>query len=113
SIPETGSLPTIHLAPQLTSMLNRLESSTAVGKGPQLEDVARQFEGTFISMLLKEMRQTLSGDGFFAGDKTDTYGSLFDMFMGQHLSQAGGLGIERALLKYQENSLSARAAKNE
>lgn len=59
---------------------------------------ARELEATFLSMLLKEMRQTLEPDGgLFPGDTGDVQGGLFDLYIGQHLAAAGGFGLAAAL----------------
>ena len=51
------------------------------------------FESIFTSMMLKELRKTNGEEGgLFSGDGSDTYGVMFDMFMGQHLATAGGIG---------------------
>lgn len=63
-------------------------------------DAARELESTFLTMLLKEMRQTLSDDedgGLFPGDTGDVYGGLFDLYVGQHLAASGGVGLAAAL----------------
>ncbi len=57
------------------------------------QDVGEQFESLFVSMMLKEMRQSMSEDGMFAGDNSDVYGGLFDMFLGQHIASQGAFGI--------------------
>lgn len=57
------------------------------------QDVGKQFESLFVSMLLKEMRQSSSEDGMFAGDSADVYGGLFDTFLGQHIASQSTLGI--------------------
>jgi flagellar protein FlgJ len=63
-------------------------------KDPQaIHRVAVQFDPLLVSQLLKQMRQTLQPNGMFAGDSGDVQGGLFDMFLGQHLAQAGGFGI--------------------
>jgi flagellar protein FlgJ len=60
--------------------------------------VFRDLEANFLSMLLKEMRQTFEPDGgLFPGDTGDVQGGLFDLFMGQHLAAAGGFGLAAAL----------------
>jgi flagellar protein FlgJ len=70
------------------------------GKAAKLADTAKEFEATFLSMLLKEMRQTLDEDGgFFPGDKSDTHGGLFDLYLGRHLADGGGVGMAAALLR--------------
>lgn len=73
-----------------------------VGRTPdaRLRDMAREFETTLLSMLLKEMRQTLDEDGgFFPGDKGDVQGGLFDLFMSRHLAEAGGVGLADAIVR--------------
>jgi len=70
-------------------------------KDPRSVDaVAASFEGMFISIIMKQMRGTLESGGFFGNDSADVYGGLFDLYMGQHLAQAGGLGLG-AVLKQQ------------
>jgi Rod binding domain-containing protein len=61
----------------------------------EVEKVARDFEAAFLTILLKEMRQTLEPNTMFEGDKSDVYGGMFDQFLGEHLAQAGALGIAR------------------
>ena len=88
------------------------QTSTSIAWGSQtpqsktdIEEVASQFEGAFVSMLLKEMRSTLEG-GLFGEESSDTYGAMFDMYLGQHLSDTNALGI-RDLLMTQWNQQSA------
>ncbi len=69
---------------------------------PSLQDAAQGFESVFLSMLLKEMRQTLGPGSLFGNDKSDIYGGLFDQFMAQHLAQGKGMGLAQALLKQLE-----------
>jgi flagellar protein FlgJ len=62
--------------------------------------MARDFEATFLGMVLKEMRQTLDPDGgLFAGDTGDVQGGLFDLYLGQHLAAAGGVGLATAITR--------------
>ncbi|WP_437192234.1 rod-binding protein [Planctomicrobium sp. SH527] len=64
----------------------------------QPEALAKQFESLFVSMLVKEMRQSSgSEDGLFPGDSSDTYGGMFDMFMGQHIAENGGIGMAESI----------------
>jgi Rod binding domain-containing protein len=69
---------------------------------PSLKDAAQGFESVFLSMLLKEMRQTLEPGSLFGNDSSDIYGGLFDQFMAQHLAQGKGMGLAQALLKQLE-----------
>jgi flagellar protein FlgJ len=49
--------------------------------------------------MLKEMRNTLDQEngGLFAGEGSDTYGGMFDMYMSQHLAKSQPLGIGNAV----------------
>ena len=55
--------------------------------------VAADFEALFVSLVLKEMRQTLEPGTLVGGDVGDSYGSLFDLYLGKHLAEAGGFGV--------------------
>lgn len=59
----------------------------------RVEAVTREVESLFVSMLIKEMRKSASG-GLFPGDNSDTYGGMFDDFMGKHIAAAGGIGLK-------------------
>ncbi|APZ90933.1 rod-binding protein [Fuerstiella marisgermanici] len=58
--------------------------------------VAKEFEALFVSMMLKSMRQSMSED-MFAGDKSDTFGGMFDSFMGEHIAESGGIGMAKMI----------------
>lgn len=73
-------------------------SASTLDSNTDTRRVARDLEATFLTMLLKEMRQTLEPDGgLFPGDTGDVQGGLFDLFMGQHLAAAGGFGLATAI----------------
>jgi Rod binding domain-containing protein len=74
--------------------------------GQSLESAAKGMEGTFLTLLLKEMRQGLEPGGLFGQDSGDVLGGMFDQFMAQHLTQAGGLGIARVLQQQLEPRLT-------
>jgi Rod binding domain-containing protein len=63
------------------------------------EEANKQLEAVFISMLVKEMRTAGAGEdgGLFAGDASDTFGGMFDSFMGEELANAGGIGLQQLL----------------
>jgi len=63
------------------------------------DDLAAKFEGFFYSLLIKEMRQTLE-HGMFGEESSDAYGGLFDLYLGQHLGAAGGLGVSQYVSQY-------------
>ncbi|MCP4170415.1 MAG: hypothetical protein GY758_06535 [Fuerstiella sp.] len=58
---------------------------------------AREFESVFVAMMLKTMRQSMAKD-MFAGDDSDTFGGMFDSFMGQHIAENGGIGLEKYIV---------------
>ncbi len=61
------------------------------------EKVAKDFESLFTSMVLKEMRNSLEPGSLFAEDSNDVYGGMFDQYMGEHMSNAGGLGLAKMI----------------
>ncbi len=61
----------------------------------QERDTWQKLEGVFLSLLLKEMRSAGLEDGLFPGDASDTFGSMFDSFLGDELAEAGGIGLQR------------------
>jgi Rod binding domain-containing protein len=70
----------------------------------EMEKVAKEFEGLFTSLVIKQMRDTLEPGAMFGDQGNDVYGGLFDMTMSQHLSQSGGLGISN-MVKHQLEAL--------
>jgi flagellar protein FlgJ len=75
------------------------DASLVNGSRPTLDAAAREMETTFLSMLLKQMRQSNESEdgGMFPGDSGDIYGGLFDSYMSKHLAEAGGVGLGSAL----------------
>ena len=59
--------------------------------------IAQQFEALFTQMILKSMRQTLSGDSLTDSDATRFYQGLQDQQMGLVLSKQGGFGLAASL----------------
>ena len=59
------------------------------------QDAHQQLEAVFISMLVKELRTAGLEEGLFAGDSSDTFGGMFDSFMGEELAKSGGIGLQR------------------
>ena len=59
------------------------------------QEAHQQLEAVFISMLVKELRTAGLEEGLFAGDSSDTFGGMFDSFMGKELAKSGGIGLQR------------------
>jgi Rod binding domain-containing protein len=76
----------------ITAPASRTLPTPATQDKPDLATVAREFESIFVSMLLKQMRGTLT-EGMFAGDASDIYGGIFDEHMGRALADSGFLDL--------------------
>ncbi|NND98998.1 MAG: hypothetical protein HKN47_16910 [Pirellulaceae bacterium] len=70
----------------------------------QIESVGNEFESVFLSMMLKEMRKSLDNGGFFGEESSDTYGGMFDLFIGKHLAESKPLGISDMLVQQYKKS---------
>jgi Rod binding domain-containing protein len=89
--------------------------SVKSAKSEKAEQAIEKFEGMFMSMILKELRQTGTGEGFFPGDHSDTYGGMFDMFVGDHLAKTSDTGLEQlfrssAAIKQLEDHVNGTAS---
>ncbi len=62
-----------------------------------LRAVARQFEGLFLQMMLKSMRDASFGDPLFASNGLGTYQDLYDKQLSLNLSGQGQLGLADVL----------------
>lgn len=84
--------------PSLLSPSLGSETATLTGRSRQrdtraIDEAAKNFESLFVSLLLKQMRQSLEPGSMIPGDESDILGGLFDLTMGQHLAKTGALGI--------------------
>lgn len=81
--------------------LGGLDASVRQAAGAaRAADAAKEFEANFLGLLLKQMRETLEPDaGLFPGDTADVQGGLFDLYLGKHLADAGGVGMAAALAR--------------
>lgn len=84
------------------SSLQHLRTQAAQDPEQAVSEVARQFEGLFISMMLKSMRDTVPQDTLFGSNSMDSYQNMFDQQISLNLSSRGGVGladiIEKQLL---------------
>ena len=109
----------------MTPITNLMAPSTSFATGPnqpdsvsglsakQVESVGTEFEGVFLSMMLKEMRKSLDEGGFFTGESSDTYGGMFDLFIGQHLAESQPLGIGKMLVEQYQRVSTAQTPASE
>jgi Rod binding domain-containing protein len=96
------------VAPSTSMDPETLAAQLRSNRKPSVDAAATGFESMFLAMILKEMRQTLEGGGFFGEDNADVYGGLFDQYLGDHLAKAGRLGIA-AMVKAQYERQNASA----
>ena len=89
------------------------------GDGPtteaEIEQAATQMESLFASMLVKEMRGSMSKGFFGDGPGSDIYNEWFDKSIGDSIAADGGLGMV-AMLKVQlgiEAAIQARDAQEQ
>ncbi len=82
------------------------DASLVNGSRPTLATAAKEMETMFLSMLLKQMRESNESEdgGMFPGDTGDVYGGLFDFYMSKHLAESGGIGLGSALANQLEGT---------
>ncbi len=88
---DVGSLTPIDFNP---AIVNRESSNLAAQ-----EQAAAEFESVFVSLLMKEMRSTLS-EGFFGSESSDVLGGMFDQYMGQHIASGSQFGIKELVQQH-------------
>ena len=82
-------------APPLVSMPMSARATPSPHGSP--EEVGRQFESIFTSLLIKQMRQTVDSETMFGKDPGDVIGGMFDQFLGDHMAKTGSLGIAQMI----------------
>lgn len=63
-----------------------------------LPAVAKQFEGIFVNMMLKSMREASFGDPLFDSDQSKLYQEMFDKQLSQDMTRGKGIGLADALV---------------
>lgn len=76
----------------------------ADSKSPEaLMAAGKKLEGVFLSMMIEQMRSTMTEDGLFgSGDGADIYGGLFDRMMGEKIAERAPLGIADMIVRSQK-----------
>ena len=91
----------------LVTITTLLATPAVANPGESPQAAGQQFEGVFWSLLIKTMRTSTAEGGLFAGDQSDTFGGLFDLFMSQHLAGSGALGIQEMVESWLATSQQA------
>ncbi|MEM7457435.1 MAG: rod-binding protein [Planctomycetota bacterium] len=73
----------------------------------KIRAAGEDFESVFLSLMLKEMRNSLEGGGFFGEESSDTFGGMFDMFIGKHVAKSTPLGIADIVANSYEKHFAA------
>ena len=85
------------MTPSLQSLQPHLVNQNLESPSLSSRDVAQEMEGLFTTLLLKQMRQAGGEEGLFAGESSDTLGGMFDLYLGQHIAESGGLGLAASI----------------
>jgi len=107
------------------SDLHELKYNKSIDEKTRLKAVAKQFEGIFLQMMLKSMRDANMGDDLFDSDQSKMYQDLFDKQISLEMAGKNGFGLadmmvrqmdktqadpantERKLSDYQRNTIQA------
>jgi flagellar protein FlgJ len=79
--------------------LGRLRASAHNDPKGSARAVAQQFEGLFVQMVLKTMREASLGDGLFDNDQSRMYRDMFDGQLSTTLAGNGGVGLADAIMR--------------
>ncbi|MFC4258895.1 flagellar assembly peptidoglycan hydrolase FlgJ [Marinobacter lacisalsi] len=81
--------------------LNALKTQARTDRRAALEEVARQFEGMFLSQMLKSMRsanEVLSEGNYLNSQESGFYQDMFDSQLSLSMTRGKGLGLSEALV---------------
>lgn len=81
------------------SGLNEMRAKAHVDPQASLKQVAKQFEGIFIQMMLKSMRDASMGDAIFDSDQSELYRDMFDKQVALDMANSKGIGIADSLVR--------------
>ncbi|WP_435274301.1 flagellar assembly peptidoglycan hydrolase FlgJ [Psychrobium sp. nBUS_13] len=98
----TRQLPTSQSNYQDIASLDKLRKEAQSDEKAALNKVAKQFEGIFMKMLLKSMREAnkaFESDSPFNSQGTETYRNMHDDQMATELSESGSLGLAELIVQ--------------
>ena len=81
------------------SGFNEMRAQARVDPQSSLKQVAKQFEGIFIQMMLKSMRDASMGDAIFDSDQSKLYRDMFDKQVALDMANSKGIGIADSLVR--------------
>ncbi|MCW8901288.1 MAG: flagellar assembly peptidoglycan hydrolase FlgJ [Gammaproteobacteria bacterium] len=91
------------------SGLNEMRANARVDPQASLKQVAKQFEGIFIQMMLKSMRDASMGDEIFDSDQSKLYRDMFDKQVALDMANNKGIGIADSLVRQLSKNVPDKA----
>lgn len=79
--------------------IGELRAKSRADASGALQDVAKQFEGIFLNMMLKSMRDASAGDPLFDSQEGDMYRDMFDQQLTLNISNGRGIGLADSLVR--------------
>lgn len=79
--------------------IGELRAKSRADASGALKDVAKQFEGIFLNMMLKSMRDASAGDPLFDSQEGDMYRDMFDQQLTLNISNGRGIGLADSLVR--------------
>lgn len=79
--------------------LSRLRHQSQQDPRTALREVAKQFEGVFMQMVLKSMREASFGDPIFDSNQSELYRDMFDKQISLEMTRGQGLGLADNLVR--------------
>lgn len=79
--------------------LASLKKSANANDPDALRQVARQYEGLFVRMMLKSMRDAVGKDPMFGSDEEQTYEGMYDDQLSMEMTKGHGLGLADMLVR--------------
>jgi flagellar protein FlgJ len=80
--------------------LDQLRQAAREESPDALREAARQFEALFIHTLLKNMRESGTGEGgLFDNEQSRMYQGMFDQQIAGTMAEGGGIGLAEVLVR--------------
>ena len=80
-----------------SSALMSARANTAEANA-EIDEAAKQMESLFMTLVVKELRKTIPGNGMFgSGPGSEIYEGFFDTALGEALSSGTGTGLRQSL----------------
>ena len=95
------------------SGFGEMRAQARVDPQSSLKQVAKQFEGIFIQMMLKSMRDASMGDDIFDSDQSKLYRDMFDKQLALDMASNKGIGIADSLIRQLGKNIPETSLENQ